>query len=87
MRLGGTLLSFLLASATKRNYHSQLRPLGLKGVRGKRPITAGKDRTMEYVESFKLGQATRKKMDRYTLHGLYQRGKSFQRLSSVGGLL
>ena len=33
----------------RETYHSGLRPLGLKGVRGKRPITAGKDRTMEYV--------------------------------------
>ena len=73
----------------RETYHSGLRPLGLRGVRGRRPTTAGKDRTMEYVPKASSLRTSNygRKMDRYTLHGLYQKGKSLQRLSSVGGLL
>ena len=52
----------------RETYHSGLRPLGLKGVRGKRPITAGKDRTMEFVPKASSLRTSNygRKMDRYS---------------------
>ena len=73
----------------RETFHSGLRPLGVTGVRGKRPVTAGKDRTLKYVPKNTLQRTSnhKGKMERYTLHGLYQNGKALQRLTSVGGLL
>ena len=73
----------------RETYHSGLRPLDIKAVRGKRPVTAGKDKTLNYVPKNTLKRTSncKGKMERYTLHGLYQNGKSLQRLTSVGGLL
>merc|ERR1711991_242806 len=50
---------------------------------------AGKDRTLKYVPKNTLQRTSnhKGKMERYTLHGLYQNGKALQRLTSVGGLL